>query len=68
MADRAADAGVLLVSATLALHRQRRDKLPSAGYYAYKAGRRDELSLNATASLELTDDRYADSDARDLSI
>lgn len=68
MTDRAADAGVLLSYPPLWLCTDNAAMIASAGYYAYKAGRRDELSLNATASLELTDDRYADSDARDLSI
>lgn len=53
MAERAERQGVTLSYPPLVLCTDNAAMIASAGYYAWRAGRRDDLSLNAVASLEL---------------
>lgn len=53
MAERAAERGVSLSCPPLILCTDNAAMIASAGYYSFKAGRRDGLSLNAFASMEL---------------
>jgi len=53
MAERASACGVRMTCPPLILCTDNAAMIASAGYYSFKAGRRDDLSLNAFASLEL---------------
>jgi len=53
MAERAAQAGIRMTCQPLILCTDNAAMIAAAGYYAYRGGRRDDLSLNAFASLEL---------------
>lgn len=53
MAERAAECGVSMTCPPLILCTDNAAMIASAGYYSFKAGRRDDLSLNAFASMEL---------------
>jgi len=55
MAERAARQGVVLSYPPLVLCTDNAAMIASAGYYAWRAGQCDDLSLNAVASLELTE-------------
>ncbi|HAL74616.1 MAG TPA: tRNA (adenosine(37)-N6)-threonylcarbamoyltransferase complex transferase subunit TsaD [Clostridiales bacterium] len=55
MAERAARQGVVLSFPPLVLCTDNAAMIASAGYYAWRAGQCDDLSLNAVASLELTE-------------
>lgn len=53
MAERAERQGIQMTCPPLVLCTDNAAMIASAGYYAFKAGRCDDLSLNASASLEL---------------
>lgn len=53
MAERAAEAGVRLTCPPLVLCTDNAAMIAAAGYFAFQAGVRDDLALNAVASLEL---------------
>lgn len=55
MADRAEKSGVIMTCPPLVLCTDNAAMIASAGYYAWESGRQDALSLNAMASLELTE-------------
>jgi N6-L-threonylcarbamoyladenine synthase len=55
MAERAARTGAKLTCPPLILCTDNAAMIAAAGFFAYQSGRRDELSINAVASLELGD-------------
>ncbi len=55
MAERAAQEGVKMTCPPLILCTDNAAMIASAGFFAFRAGQRDDLSLNAEASLELNE-------------
>ncbi len=56
MAERSRQAGIKLSCPPLVLCTDNAAMIASAGFFSFQAGRRDDLSLNAVASLELDGD------------
>lgn len=60
MAERAARTGIKMTCPPLILCTDNAAMIASAGYYAFRDGQRDDLSLNASASLELGGEQESD--------